>query len=66
MIINDATFLLDESLSGLKKIHDIEELIKDEAKFAKLSEEDKKAKQVQIFTVFISMRKTTRNFYPIE
>ncbi|KAI6184022.1 U-box domain-containing protein [Aphelenchoides bicaudatus] len=44
MIINDATFLLDESLSGLKKIHDIEELIANEAEFSKLSEEDKKAK----------------------
>lgn len=45
MIINDATFLLDESLSGLKKIHEIEELIANETEFAKLSEEDKKAKQ---------------------
>jgi ubiquitin conjugation factor E4 B len=45
MIINDTTFLLDESLGGLKKIVEIESLMANEPEFAKLSEEEKKAKR---------------------
>lgn len=42
MVINDATFLLDESLTGLKKIHDIEALMENETLFNSLSEVLKK------------------------
>jgi ubiquitin conjugation factor E4 B len=39
MVINDATFLLDESLAALKKIHDIEVLMENTTEWAKLSSE---------------------------
>jgi len=45
MILNDAIFLLDESLTCLRKIHEIEQLFADETRVAQLSEEDKKAKR---------------------
>lgn len=45
MIINDSTFLLDESLSNLKKIHDLELLISDERSFSQLSQDEQKAKR---------------------
>jgi len=38
MVINDSTFLLDESLAGLEKIHDIESLMENEGEWNKLSE----------------------------
>lgn len=38
MVINDATFLLDESLTGLRKIRDIEALMENENEFNSLSE----------------------------
>lgn len=44
MIVNDSIFLLDESLNNLKKIHEIEQLMADEARYNQLSEEEKKAK----------------------
>lgn len=43
MVINDSTFLLDESLSNLKKIHDLELIVKEEG-FSKLSQEEQKSK----------------------
>lgn len=44
MIINDATFLLDESLAGLKKIHEIEVLMADTERFQQLGEEERQMK----------------------
>jgi hypothetical protein len=44
MIINDTTFLMDESLENLKKINEIEQLLADGPRFAQLSDEEKKAK----------------------
>jgi len=48
MIINDATFLLDETLTGLKKIYEIEQLMKDTVRFNQLSEEEQKAKHAAL------------------
>ncbi|CAJ0577913.1 unnamed protein product, partial [Mesorhabditis spiculigera] len=44
MIINDATFLLDESLAGLKKVHDIEKLMSQTEQWAGLSQEEQQDK----------------------
>lgn len=44
MIINDATFLLDESLAGLKKIHEIEDIMDDKDRFMQLSDEERQMK----------------------
>lgn len=33
MLMNDTTFLLDESLESLKRIHEIQDLIADEEKW---------------------------------
>ncbi|TKR67896.1 hypothetical protein L596_023973 [Steinernema carpocapsae] len=41
MVINDTTFLLDESLSGLRKVNEIEKMQKDEAAWNALSEEER-------------------------
>jgi len=41
MVINDSTFLLDESLAGLEKIHEIEALMENESEWNTLPEEDK-------------------------
>ena len=38
MVINDSTFLLDESLAGLEKIHDIESLMENEREWNNLPE----------------------------
>ncbi|KAK0418121.1 hypothetical protein QR680_013382 [Steinernema hermaphroditum] len=45
MVINDTTFLLDESLSGLKKVHDVEVLMKNEQAWLALSDEERNQKQ---------------------
>ncbi|CAD6198782.1 unnamed protein product [Caenorhabditis auriculariae] len=45
MVINDATFLIDESLSGLKRIHDIEKLQERAEVWAALSDEERDQKQ---------------------
>lgn len=39
MLINDTTFLLDESLESLKRIHEIQEQMADVATWNQLSEE---------------------------
>ncbi|KAI6188326.1 U-box domain-containing protein [Aphelenchoides besseyi] len=44
MVINDATFLLDESLANLKRIHEIEVLVEDRARFGQLNNEEQQAK----------------------
>ncbi|CAD5210325.1 unnamed protein product [Bursaphelenchus okinawaensis] len=44
MIINDGTFLLDESLGGLRKVHEVEVLMEDEARFAALSDDERQQK----------------------
>lgn len=39
MLINDTTFLLDESLESLKRIHEVQEQMADTATWSKLSDE---------------------------
>lgn len=41
MVINDATYLLDESLANLKKIHDIELLMDDQDKWNHMTDEER-------------------------
>lgn len=48
MVINDATYLLDESLLALKKIHDIETL-KESEEWSKLSAEERQMKEDALF-----------------
>uniref|UniRef100_A0A7E4VZH7 U-box domain-containing protein n=1 Tax=Panagrellus redivivus TaxID=6233 RepID=A0A7E4VZH7_PANRE len=45
MVINDATYLLDESLANLKKIHDIERKMDNEAVWNALNEEERQREQ---------------------
>ncbi|CAJ0920462.1 unnamed protein product, partial [Mesorhabditis belari] len=44
MIINDATFHLDESLAGLKKIHDIEGIMNKREEWASMNQEEQQGK----------------------
>ncbi|KJH47754.1 hypothetical protein DICVIV_06163 [Dictyocaulus viviparus] len=45
MVINDATFLLDESLAALKKIHDVELLMTNKEEWAALGREEQQQKE---------------------
>ncbi|KHJ99129.1 hypothetical protein OESDEN_00877 [Oesophagostomum dentatum] len=45
MVINDATFLLDESLAALKKIHDVEHLMANKEEWAALGREEQQQKE---------------------
>ncbi|VDM53245.1 unnamed protein product [Angiostrongylus costaricensis] len=45
MVINDATFLLDESLAALKKIHDVELLMSNREEWAALGREEQQQKE---------------------
>lgn len=45
MVINDATFCLDESLANLKKIHDVEALMEKTTEWAALTTEEKQHKE---------------------
>ncbi|KIH60308.1 u-box domain protein [Ancylostoma duodenale] len=45
MVINDATFLLDESLAALKKIHDVELLMANKEEWAALGREEQQQKE---------------------
>ncbi|ETN80141.1 u-box domain protein [Necator americanus] len=45
MVINDATFLLDESLAALKKIHDVELLMSNKDEWAALGREEQQQKE---------------------
>lgn len=48
MLMNDTTFLLDESLESLKRIHEVQELISDEPNWAKLSSEQQGVRMRQL------------------
>lgn len=48
MLINDTTFLLDECLENLKKIHDVQSLMMDEKEWARLEAEDQQNRQRQL------------------
>lgn len=48
MIINDATFLLDESLESLKRIHELQGLMENKAEWAQLSQEVRTQKESQL------------------
>ena len=44
MLVNDVTFVLDETLSGLVKIHDLTLEVRDQALMATLTDEQKQEK----------------------
>ncbi|XP_045476375.1 ubiquitin conjugation factor E4 B isoform X2 [Harmonia axyridis] len=48
MLMNDTTFLLDESLESLKRVHKIQELMSDEARWSKLSPEQQQSRTRQL------------------
>ncbi|KAH7697443.1 U-box domain containing protein, partial [Aphelenchoides avenae] len=48
MVINDATFLLDESLGALKQIHDIEALMENQGEWNRLPQEERQMKSNQL------------------
>ncbi|KAI4456816.1 ubiquitination factor e4 [Holotrichia oblita] len=48
MLMNDTTFLLDESLESLKRIHEVQELIKDETNWYKLPTEQQQSRMRQL------------------
>jgi ubiquitin conjugation factor E4 B len=48
MIINDATFLLDESLESLKRIHEIQILMENKSEWEKLGQELRGQKESQL------------------
>lgn len=48
MLMNDTTFLLDESLESLKRIHEVQELISDEENWAKTSSEQQQSRMRQL------------------
>lgn len=50
MLMNDTTFLLDESLGCLKRIRDIQEARKNKEQWSKLSQEDRQLRTRQLST----------------
>lgn len=48
MLMNDTTFLLDESLESLKRIHEVQELISDEENWAKLPSDQQQNRMRQL------------------
>lgn len=48
MLINDTTFLLDESLESLKRIHEIQEQMADTATWNQLAEETQQSRTRQL------------------
>lgn len=48
MLMNDTTFLLDESLESLKRIHEVQELISDDEKWSELPSEQQQARMRQL------------------
>ncbi|CAH0564355.1 unnamed protein product [Brassicogethes aeneus] len=48
MLMNDTTFLLDESLESLKRIHEVQDLISDDAKWSKLPSEQQQSRMRQL------------------
>ncbi|CAF0784818.1 unnamed protein product [Brachionus calyciflorus] len=48
MIINDATYLLDESLESLKRIHEIQNLMENKTEWNQLNQETRSQKESQL------------------
>lgn len=48
MLMNDTTFLLDESLESLKRIHEIQDLIADDEKWSKLPTDQQQSRMRQL------------------
>lgn len=48
MLINDTTFLLDESLESLKRIHEVQEQMADTAAWTKLTDEVQQSRTRQL------------------
>ncbi|XP_015113341.1 ubiquitin conjugation factor E4 B [Diachasma alloeum] len=48
MLMNDTTFLLDESLESLKRIHEVQELMSDTAAWSALSQEQQQSRSRQL------------------
>lgn len=48
MLMNDTTFLLDECLENLKKIHDVQSLMMNEEEWSKLESDDQQSRQRQL------------------
>ncbi|XP_002737351.1 ubiquitin conjugation factor E4 B [Saccoglossus kowalevskii] len=50
MLMNDTTFLLDESLDCLKRIHEVQELIKNKEIWDKMTQDEQEGKRRQLST----------------
>ncbi|XP_026280818.1 ubiquitin conjugation factor E4 B isoform X1 [Frankliniella occidentalis] len=48
MLMNDTTFLLDESLESLKRIHEVQELMSDTTTWSQLSSQQQQTRQRQL------------------
>ncbi|XP_072174441.1 ubiquitin conjugation factor E4 B-like [Diadema setosum] len=48
MLMNDTTFLLDESIGCLKRIHEVQENMKDKARWRELSQEEQQSRSRQL------------------
>ncbi|KAK9507640.1 hypothetical protein O3M35_007452 [Rhynocoris fuscipes] len=48
MLMNDTTFLLDESLESLKRIHEVQEMMADQTKWFQLSTEQQQSRSRQL------------------
>ncbi|KAK0083631.1 hypothetical protein PV325_008472 [Microctonus aethiopoides] len=48
MLMNDTTFLLDESLESLKRIHEVQELMSDASAWSALSQEQQQSRSRQL------------------
>lgn len=48
MLMNDTTFLLDESLESLKRIHEVQELMSDQTSWSKLPQEQQQSRSRQL------------------
>lgn len=62
MLMNDTTFLLDESLENLKKIHEVQTLMMNEKEWAELGAEDQASRQRQLVQDERQCRKLLTNF----
>jgi len=50
MLMNDTTFLLDECLENLKRIHQTQQLLSDKANLSKMSAEQQQSRLTQLAT----------------
>ncbi|XP_030843161.1 ubiquitin conjugation factor E4 B isoform X2 [Strongylocentrotus purpuratus] len=48
MLMNDTTFLLDESIGCLKRIHEVQEAMKDQQKWREISQEEQQSRSRQL------------------